>query len=301
MAYNPEQRGPQFFLGGKHPSGLTNLLLFLILLGVIIIILLLMWRWWWWHGIDVGGGKVIETSGGGGITINAACCPETGRPECPKPEWSCEDACKQRFPTDPRSAEQCIRQKCQQEPSCEDKCKDRYPTDTAMAAECVRMECDGGDGCQRGCWTRYGTAGQQQYWECVRRECEQPPVEDCEDYCKTVYGSPGMENYYQQCLRERCEQQPTGTVGYPKPPECRDSDGYNLGTAGKVVFGDETYTDSCYSTTEVTEWVCRDGKPYERREPCPGRCQYGACVETSQTSTAPTSPYKQTYTTALRR
>ena len=283
------------FFGGRQSSGLSNLLLFLNLLGIIIIIILLLWWWpqYWGRGAQVIGGTAVP--GQGGNIIIDTCC-DGGSRDCPGDKTEdCKDYCKKIDPSGGSTYTSCIRERCGPPPgdgSCKDKCHDRYPTNSLMESECIRVECDDAGGCPEDCWKRYST-NQQAYQTCLRTECQPPPppTENCEDYCKTVYGSPGMENYYQQCLRERCDQQPTGTVGHPKQPDCKDSDGYNLAAAGKVVYGDETHSDTCYSSTEVTEWVCdKDGKPQERREPCEGRCAYGACVPGGGTTTPQNDP-----------
>jgi hypothetical protein len=248
------------FFGGRSPSGLTNLLLILNLLGIIIIIVLLLWWWpWYWghgHGI-VKDGATVGSAPGGNIIIDTCC--DGGRTDCPTP------------PPPPGK-------------TCQQNCNDRYGAGTTAAQTCVRDEC-----CEDSCKQRY--AGTSYYDQCVRTECgptppPPPPTETCEDYCKTVYGNPGMENYYQQCLQERCN--PGATPPPPPPPDCRDSDGYNLATAGKVVSGGKSYPDSCVSSTEVKECVCRNNEVVCKEEPCQGVCEKGRCVPTT-TPPPPTS------------
>jgi hypothetical protein len=275
------------FFGGKQSSGLTNTLLFLNLIGIIIIIILLLWWWpWYWgHGkAAVVGGTAVP--GPGGNIIIDTCC-DGGSRDCPDGKPSCEEDCKMATGGSQAAYEKCVASRCRPPPTetCEDNCYNRYGKGTTAAENCVKTEC-----CEDSCKQRYG--GTNYYSECVRTECgTPPPTETCEDYCKTLYPGPAYEQYYQQCVRERCNGKTTTT----DKPDCRDSDGYNLGTAGTVVADGTTYSDTCYSSTEVTEYTCDDGEMKMQREPCQGRCEYGRCVP-GTTTTDPCEEYcKQIY------
>lgn len=292
----PEQ---SVFFGGKQSSGLTNTLLVLNLVGIVVIIILLLWWWpWYWgHGraAVVGG---TATPGPGGNIIIDTCCDGGRTPDCPNGgKKTCEEECKESTGGNQAAYDKCVQSRCKPPTTqtCQDTCNNRYGAGTTAADACIRDEC-----CEDSCKQRYGSTNY--YSECVRTECgTPPPTETCEDYCKTVYGSPGMENYYQQCLRERCNGKTTSSTTTTTVPDCRDSDGYNLGTAGKVVSGDQTYSDTCYSATEVTEYTCDGDEVKMRREPCQGKCEYGRCVPgtTTTTSNDPCREYcEQAYATS---
>ncbi len=235
---------------------------------------------------------------GGSRTAYESCL----KSRCGKGEKTCEDLCNDKYGKGTTAAQGCIKDNCDGD-DCQKDCEKRYPADSVKMLDCIQRECNPpGDGCEDDCRERYATIGTQYVQECIQRECDScegrcsqrygagttaaqaciqsecnPPPSSCEDDCRSRYSSPELQNYQQQCIRD-CN-----------PPDCKDSDGYNLATAGKVVYGDETHSDSCYSASTVTEWTCDDGKPKESREPCQGRCEYGRCVPTS-TSGGTTQP-----------
>ncbi|VVB81811.1 Uncharacterised protein [uncultured archaeon] len=111
--------------------------------------------------------------------------------------------------------------------------------------------------------------------QCVQ-QCN--PPQTCEENCQK-YGNTA---YYSDCLRQ-CKPTTTTTTT-TTPPDCRDSDGSNINTAGEVHLGDQVYHDTCYDNMRVIEWTCKDGKPYQQRMTCPEECVNGACVQKPKTS-----------------
>jgi hypothetical protein len=347
-----ERSDQKFFIGGRSPTFMTNLLLFLLCIGVIVIIMLMLFcpRWGCWRGT-----KVIGTDGrtydGGNVIINSACCdggtPRTpGCPQCTpcdgetceencrqyanypdryktclnecnppesceencqkygdttyydecmrqcKPAQSCEENCRQyaNYPdkykvcltecNPPQTCEErckqtsqstteydyCARQ-CNPPQTCEESCRQKYANSPTAMEQC-EQQCNPPQTCQENCRQKYPstiTAASTGYQSCVR-QC----YPTCAEYCREVFSSDklAMQSCFDQC-------NPTQTT---TPPDCRDTDGKNINNAGEVHLGDQVYPDSCYDTTHVIEWICRDGKPSELRLTCPGRCLNGACV-----------------------
>lgn len=282
----PEQPGQVFSLGGKHPTGVTNVLLLLILIGVIIIIFLMFFWPWGWRGVYGADGKALGP-GGGNVIINP-CCDGGGRtPECPPPgrEPPCEDVCKRDYGNYPDRYKTCM-EKCRPGKTCEEYCREGYANQPELFKDCL-TRCNPPKTCEENCQQKYPTDTYSMS-QCITR-CN--PPQTCEEGCRQYANQPTV---YQDCM-QKCNPPPQGQVALVRP-DCRDSDGNNINSVGVVVFGDERHTDTCYDGQHVIEWSCKDGIPSERRETCPTRCLNGACVQQSpsQTSTS------QTYTAYVK-
>ena len=304
-----ERSDQKFFIGGRSPTFLTNLLLFLLCIGVIVIIILMLFcpRWGCWRGTKVIGTDGRTYDGGGNVIINSACCdggtPRTpGCPQCtPCDGQTCEENCRQyaNYPdkykvcltecNPPQSCEErckqtsqstteydyCARQ-CNPPQTCDESCRQKYANSPTAMAQC-EQQCNPPQTCQDSCRQKYPattTAASTGYQSCVR-QC----YPTCAEYCRETFSNDklAMQTCFDQC------NPPTQTT--TTPPDCRDTDGKNINNAGEVRLGDQVYRDSCYDDTHVVEWICRDGKPAELRLTCPGRCLNGACVPVPTTPT----------------
>lgn len=268
-------KGERFYME-KHSSMFTNILLTLILVGIVVIILLMLFWFpsYWGYGAAVVGedGRVLET--GGRVVINAACC-DGGTRDCPTPGNGDKPVCGSdgriyRSEAEARRAGvQVVPMEECKEDTCEDRCYEAYPYGTLAQSQCVDA-CAPGDPCEEKCAQRY-TTGTTAYMTCVQTECREPG-DPCEERCGHYGQGSSM---YDSCMYE-CRN--PGQTTTTSEPDCRDSDGNNLEMPGKLVYGDQTFVDHCYSATEVVEYTCRDGQPHERREVCEGRCSDGRCV-----------------------
>ncbi len=315
----PEQPRQVFALGGKHPTGITNVLLLLILIGIIIIIfLMLFWPWWGWRGVYGADGSSLGP-GGGNVIINP-CCDGGGykQPECPPPgrEPPCEDICKRDYGNYPDRYKSCM-EKCRPGKTCEEYCREGYANQPELFKDCL-TRCNPPKTCEDKCKSDYDRCRSATTYapncEGARDNCmlQCNPPKTCEEACKQRYSTDtyAMSQCFNTCnpqptCEENCRQYGTETTYYQEcirqcqPQEqqdCRDSDGNNVNVVGVVVAGDDRHTDTCYDGQHVIEWTCKDGKPFERRETCPTRCLNGACVQQSpsQTSTS------QTYTAYVK-
>ncbi|GEM_PF-6447224 len=326
-----ERSDQKFFLGGRSPSGLTNLLLFLLCIGVIVIILLMLFcpRWGCWRGTKIVGtdGRVYD--GGGNVIINSACCDEgtprtPGCPQCPPCNGeTCEEGCRQ-YSASPEKYKYCM-ERCNPPGTCTDRCENIYQTcqkgTTATTAyvNCAEQrrlciqECNPPQTCEEGC--RQYSNYPERYKTCMN-QCN-PPPQTCEESCRTKYANQPETIYrcVMQCTPSLTCEEVCGIASIGNPsnfdpciakncpkttttPDCRDSDGNNVNVVGVVVYGDEKHIDTCADTTRVNEWICRNGKPLQTVMTCAGRCLNGACT-TAQTTT-PTTPLTQVPTTTYR-
>lgn len=217
-----ERSDQKFFIGGRSPSGMTNLLLFLICIGVIVIILLLLFcpRWGCWRGTKVLGpdGRTYD---GGNVIINSACCdggtPRTpGCPQCPPCDGqTCEEGCRQ-YSASPEKYKYCM-ERCNPPGTCTDRCEDIYQTcqqattTATVSVNCAEkrrlciQECNPPQTCEEGC--RQYSNYPERYKTCMN-QCN--PPQTCEERCKQAAKST---TEYEACARQ-CN---------PPPQTCEES------------------------------------------------------------------------------
>ncbi len=111
-------------------------------------------------------------------------------------------------------------------------------------------------------------------------------IDQATDYCKNdetliefLCKDNGIVNETHICP---CEE---GACVQTYIDTCQDSDGDNLFTKGKVVYGTKLYEDSC-SNGKVVEYVCINNKVGTLIRDCPSgyECKDGACKKSKQTN-----------------